>query len=187
MSTLNRTGATALVVIDLQSGVVAQCVDSDAVLERTAALVEGARAAGAPIVFVQHEEPGMERGDDGWRLATPLQPKPGDIMVGKRFMDSFANTTLESELSTLGVDRLVVAGAASDHCIRATTHRAAAEGYDVLLVSDCHTTEDAEHDGQRITGAQIIAHTNLITSRLRYPGQHIGTARAEDVWSEHLN
>jgi isochorismate hydrolase len=105
-------------------------------------------------------------------------------MVGKRYMDAFADTTLESELSELGVDRLVVAGAASDHCIRATTHRAAAEGYDLLLISDCHTTDDTEHDGVPITGAQIIAHTNLIVSRLRYPGQDIGTARAEDVWPE---
>jgi nicotinamidase-related amidase len=72
MSTLNRAGVTALVVIDLQSGVVAQSVDRDAVVARTAALVERARAAGDPIVFVQHEEPGMEQGDDGWRLAQPL-------------------------------------------------------------------------------------------------------------------
>jgi nicotinamidase-related amidase len=187
MSTLNRAGVTALVVIDLQSGVVAQCVDRYAVLERTANLVERARAAGTPIVFVQHEEPGMEWGDDGWRLAKPLQSKTGDVMVGKRFMDSFADTTLESELSALGVDRLVVAGAASDYCIRATTHRAAAEGYDVLLISDCHTTEDTEHDGTPMSGVEIIAHTNLIMSRLRYPGQDIGTARAEDVWPEHTD
>jgi hypothetical protein len=51
--------------------------------------------------------------------------------------------------------------------IRITTQRAAAEGFDVVLVADCHTTVDARFDGQRIRAAQTVADTNIYFSGLR--------------------
>ncbi|WP_084757028.1 isochorismatase family protein [Micromonospora cremea] len=77
---------------------------------------------------------------------------------------------------TYGADHLVVAGAASDYCLRTTMQRAAADGYDVTLVRDCHTTEDSEFDGVQVTGEQIVAHTNMYMKGLRYPGQTFGIA-----------
>ncbi|WP_258371746.1 hypothetical protein [Curtobacterium sp. MCBD17_023] len=43
--------------------------------------------------------------------------------------------------------------------------------YGLTLVADAHTTTDAEHDGVVITGAQIVAHTNMYFAGLRYPGR----------------
>jgi nicotinamidase-related amidase len=166
-------GGTCLLVIDLQVAVVLGCYDSDGVLARTAALAKRARATGTPVVFVQHEEPGLEHGTAGWRFAETVAPLAGEPVVEKRHRDAFADTTLASVLAEWGVGRLVVAGAQSDYCVRATTQRAAIEGYDVVLVSDCHTTKDAEFDGVRISGEQIVAHTNLYMSGLTYPGQRI--------------
>jgi nicotinamidase-related amidase len=171
MSTLGRDGRTCLVVIDLQADVVAACLDRDGVLSRTRALVERARTTGTPVVWIQHEGPGLERDTPGWQLAAPLAPAAGEPVVAKTFRDAFAATELEKILSGLGADHLVLAGAQSDFCVRATMQRAAAEGYDVTLAADCHTTTDVEHDGVRITAAQIVAHTNLWLSTLRYPDQ----------------
>jgi isochorismate hydrolase len=108
--------------------------------------------------------------------------------VRKAYRDSFADTDLDDILTGLGATRLVVAGAQSDHCIRTTTQSAAARGYDVTLVSDAHTTTDAEHDGVVITGGQIVAHTNMYFRGLRYPGQVFGidTHDAVDLGSAKI-
>ena len=60
----------------------------------------------------------------------------------KKYGDSFEDTKLEAELAQRGVGRLVVTGAQTDACIRATLHGAFTRGYDTVLVSDAHTTED---------------------------------------------
>lgn len=174
MSTLERPDRTCVLVIDLQVGVLTDCLDRDGILTRTARLVERARAAHVPVVYVQHEEPGLEPGTGAWQLAAPLSPRVDEAVVHKRYRDAFVDTDLEPVLGGLGATRLVVAGAQSDYCVRTTTQRAAAEGYDVVLVSDCHTTEDTEFDGVAITGEQIVAHTNRYFQGLRYPGQTFG-------------
>jgi nicotinamidase-related amidase len=176
MSTLGRAGRSCVVVIDMQAAVMASCLDRAGVLERTRRLVDRARVAGTAVIFVQHEGPGLERDTTGWRMASPLHAAPGEPVVAKRFRDAFADTELERILAALGADRLVIAGAQSDFCVRTTMQRAAAEGYDVTLVSDCHTTEDTEFDGVPISAAEIVAHTNLYMSTLRYPGQSVAVA-----------
>jgi len=181
VSTLRRDGRTAVLVIDLQVDVVATCFDRDGVLSRTALLVERAHTTGTPVVFIQHEDPWLRPDSDGWRFADPLEPVAGDIVLPKTYRDAFADTTLESTLVDLGVTRLVVAGAQSDFCVRTTTQRAAAEGYDLVLVGDCHTTEDVEFDGVRIGAEQIVAHTNLYMSGLRYPDQRFGVETHDRV------
>jgi len=181
MSNFEGRSGTALLVIDLQNDVVASCFDVDGVLERTRALIAAARDAGAPVIYVQHEEPGMPRHSPGWELAAGLDPQQGDVHVYKAYRDSFAATDLARELDNLAVDRLVVAGAQTDYCVRTTAHRAAVEGYDVVLVSDCHTTEDGTFDGVDVTAAQIIAHTNANIGSLRYPGQTFSAVKQAAV------
>jgi nicotinamidase-related amidase len=168
-----------VLVIDLQVGVLRECVDADGVLSRTAALVDRARAGGVPVVWVQHDPVGV--GTEDWQLAAPLRRVDSEPLVHKDFRDAFAGTGLRDVLADLAVTRLVVAGAQSDFCIRTTTQRAAAEGFDVTLVGDAHTTTGAQWDGVAIGGEQIVAHTNMYFSGLRYPGQSIGVQRHDVV------
>ena len=120
-------------------------------------------------------------GTDDWELAAPLTRAEGEPLVQKVLRDSFAGTDLAEVLDGLGITRLVVAGAQSDYCVRTTTQAAAVRGFDVTLVSDAHTTTDAEHDGVVISGEQIVAHTNMYFSGLRYPGQTFGIDRHDQV------
>lgn len=180
MSTLDRRGGTALLLIDLQNGVLATCTDADGVLERTARLLSRARADGTPVVHVQHEDAGLRPGTADWQLAEAVRPVDGEPVVAKRYRDAFVDTALAEQLAAAGVDRLVVAGAQSDFCVRHTAQRAAIEGYDVTLVSDCHTTEDVDTGGQHLTGAQIVAHTTANFASLRYPGRTL-TAEPHDT------
>ncbi|MHA7306612.1 isochorismatase family protein [Arthrobacter sp. TMN-49] len=176
MSQPNERPGTALLIIDLQKDVLAPCFDVSGVLARTAVLIGRARAAQLPVIFVQHEEPEMPRHSSGWELEPSLPVQEGDPLVFKSYRDSFEGTTLTAELERLNVGRLIVAGAQSDYCVRTTAHRAAIDGYDFVLVSDCHTTEDTEFGGVAVTGEQIVAHTNQYFSGLDYPGRSYGIA-----------
>lgn len=175
----DRPERSAVLVIDLQVGVLPGCFDADGVLARTAALVERARDAGVPVVWVHHDPIGV--GTPDWELAAPLRRRDDEPLVRKDFRDAFAGTDLGGVLGGLGVTRLVVAGAQSDFCIRTTTQRAAVEGYDVTLVGDAHTTADSDWDGVTITGEQIVAHTNMYFSGLEYPGRSFGVATHDTV------
>jgi len=172
---------SALLVIDLQAGVLEGCFDADAVVARTRALVERARAATVPVVWVQHEEEEMPRGSTAWQLVAGLEPAPDEPRVCKSFCDAFADTPLRSLLERTGVRRLVIAGAQSDHCIRTTAQRAAVEGYSVTLVSDAHTTAASSFGGVASSGEQIVAHTNRCFAGLCYPGVEIALAWHDEV------
>src|SRR5581483_10444501 len=160
MTTLENRPNTALLVVDVQTGVVAGNHERDSVVANVGSLVEKARGEGIPVVWVQHNDQGLARGSEEWQIVSELSPGEGEPLVEKSYGDSFEDTNLESVLSELGVGRLVVAGAQTDACIRSTLHGALARGYDATLVSDAHTTEDLSAWGAPPPDA-VIAHTNL--------------------------
>lgn len=176
----------ALLVIDVQNAVVENAWDRDGVLDRLAALIERARADDTPVVYVQHEEdhPDMAAGSDGWRIHERVAPRDGEPIVAKRYGDAFVETTLLDTLAGLNAGHLVITGAQTDACVRATTHRAMGLGYDVTLVSDCHTTDDRSWDGATLTGEQIVKHFNMAIMFAEYPGQRVEVVpQAEVAWS----
>lgn len=180
MSTLTERAATALLVVDVQTGVVAKAHDRDTVVANIARLVDKARAEGAPVVWVQHYSKELERGTPAWGIAPELSLAPDEPIVEKAYGDAFEETELEAVLAGLGVGRLVVAGAQTDACIRSTLHGALVRGYDVILVSDAHTTDDLSQWGAPPPG-QVIAHTNLYWRYQTAPGRTAGTVATRDV------
>src|SRR3984885_14346708 len=135
MTTLENRPNTALLVIDVQNGVVAGNHERDAVVANVGALVEKARREQIPVVWVQHTDEQLAQGSDDWQIVPELNPDDAEPHIDKRYGDSFEDTTLENVLSNLGVGRLVVVGAQTDACIRSTLHGAFARGYDAILVS----------------------------------------------------
>ena len=180
MTTLENRPNTALIVIDVQNGVVEGAHERDAVVANVGSLVERARRERIPVVWVQHSDEQLARGSDDWLIVTELSPGEAEPLVEKNYGDSFEDTNLETVLSDLGVGRLVVVGAQTDACVRSTLHGALVRGYDTTLVSDAHTTED-----QTAWGApppnQVIAHTNLYWSYQTAPGRTAGTVVTADV------
>lgn len=175
MTTLTGRPGTALLVIDMQNGVVGVAHERDRVVANIAALVEKARAAQVPVVWVAHsEDSGMPPGSHAWEYVDELRRDEAEPLVHKTFADSFEDTDLEQVLCGLGVSRLVVTGAQTDECIRSTLHGAIARGYDALLVADAHTTEDLSEYGAP-PPAQVISHTNMYWSGHRAPGRTAGT------------
>jgi nicotinamidase-related amidase len=180
VTTLDSRPHTALLVVDVQKGVVEGAHERDAVVANVGTLVEKARRARVPVIWVQHSDEGLARGSDEWRIVPELTPGDAEPRVEKSYGDSFEETSLEDVLSGLRVGRLVVAGAQTDACIRSTLHGALVRGYDATLVSDAHTTEDQTAWGAPPPG-QVIAHTNLYWSYQTAPGRKGGTVETKDV------
>jgi nicotinamidase-related amidase len=180
MSKLENRPNTALLVIDVQNGVVAGAHQRNAVVGNVGSLVERARRESVPVVWVQHSDEQLARGSDDWRIVPELSPSDAEPLIEKNYGDSFEDTNLETVLSDLGVGRLIVVGAQTDACVRSTLHGAFVRGYDATLVSDAHTTED-----QSAWGApppeQVIAHTNLYWKYQTAPGRTAGTVETKDV------
>ena len=180
MTTLENRPSTALVVIDVQNGVVGEAYERDAVVANIGILVDKARVEQVPVVWVRHSDKDMALGSDAWHIVAELVPVDGEPLVEKLYLDSFEDTTLETELAGLGVGRLIVAGAQTDFCVRSTLHGALARGYDTVLVSDAHTTVDLTSLGAP-GPQQVIAHTNLYWSHQNAPGRTAGTVETKSV------
>jgi nicotinamidase-related amidase len=180
MTTIAGRPNTALLVVDVQAGVVAEAHDRDAVVANIARLVDRARTERVPVVWVQHNDEGLMRGSDDWRIAPELSPDESEPLVEKSYGDAFEDTSLESTLAALQVGRLVVVGAETDACIRSTLHGAFARGYDAILVHDAHTTGDRSRWGAPPPD-QVIAHTNLYWTHQSAPGRTAGTVATADV------
>jgi nicotinamidase-related amidase len=180
MTTLPDRPNTALLVIDVQNGVVQGAHQRDTVVANIAALVEKARCAAATVVWVQHSDERLERGSEAWQCVPELDPRETEPLVHKSYADAFEGTVLEEVLAAAGVGHVLVAGAQTDECIRSTIHGAFVRGYDVTLVADAHSTED-----QTAWGAPppvlVIAHTNLYWQDQRAPGRTAGVTATEEV------
>jgi nicotinamidase-related amidase len=180
MTTLENRPNTALLVIDVQNGVVEGAHQRDAVVANVGGLVERARQEQVPVVWVQHNDDNLAKDSEDWQLVPELSRDDAEPRVDKSYADSFEDTALEDVLSDLEVGRLVVVGAQTDECIRSTLHGAIARGYDATLVGDAHTTEDLSEWGAP-TPDLVIAHTNLYWGNHRAPGRTAGTVPTKEV------
>ncbi|MFI2433229.1 cysteine hydrolase family protein [Streptomyces sp. NPDC018693] len=180
MTTLPDRPHTALLVIDVQNGVVARAHDRDGVLRNISDLIDRARSADVPVVWIQHSGRSLEPDTEAWQYVPELVRQASEPLVHKTYRDSFEATELESVLAGLEVGRLVVTGAQTDFCVRSTLHGAFTRGYDVTLVGDAHTTEDLRGHGAPAP-EQVIAHTNFYWNGQRAPGRRAATVDTADV------
>lgn len=182
------SGGTALLVVDVQHGNTAEAWRRTEVIGRIADLIARATDAGTPVLWIQHEAGPFVPGSDPWQIVEQVRPPDGATVIGKQYLDAFADTPLRAELDRLGAGHLVICGAATDACIRATTARAQLEGYDVTLVADGHTTDEGPWelplpDGSVVpVGArEMVAYTNFVVADTEYPGQTTVVVPAAEV------
>jgi nicotinamidase-related amidase len=180
MTTLADRPNTALVILDMQKGVVGDAYNRDAVIANVATVVDTARDAGIDVIWVQHSGDELVRGSEAWEYVPELVRRDDEPLIHKVWADAFEATELESVLAARGIGRLFVAGAQTDECIRSTLHGAFVRGYDATLVSDAHTTEDLSPYGAPPPQG-VIAHTNLYWAYHTAPGRTAGTVETAAV------
>jgi nicotinamidase-related amidase len=153
----------ALLIIDVQVGLV-ELIPAEirsSVLSRIKTLLSRARAAGLPVIYIQHEGPKghpLETHTKGWEIHPSIKPLGSEAVVRKRESDSFFETPLQEELKKRGIKHLVIAGGMTEYCVDTTCRRATSLGYDVTLARDAHFTRD----NSVLTAENIIAHHNFV-------------------------
>ncbi|MCU0488518.1 MAG: isochorismatase family protein [Anaerolineales bacterium] len=182
MATVREGNKSVLVVVDAQVGVLQGTWKAPEVIKNIAITVETARRQGVPVVWVQHSDEELAYGSPEWQLAPELRPAEGETRIHKQFNSSFEQTPLEETLASLGATHLVLAGAATNWCIRATAYGALDRGYDLTLIKDAHTTGAVEFaNGETIKAEDIILELNNAMTWLSYPGRVNGVAAAGEV------
>ena len=154
---------TALVVIDVQVGLIEEAYRCNEVLASINILLSKARATGTPIIYVQHDEPHgypLEVGTPAWEIHSAIAPQEGELIVHKRASDSFHATSLQQDLEARGIKHLVVVGGQTEYCVDTSVRRATTMGYNVTLVGDAHTTDD--YDEAVLSAAKRIEYHNEV-------------------------
>ena len=172
MATVREGQQPVLLVVDVQVGVMKEAWDAPRIVGNVARTVERARSQGVPVIWVQHADENLAHGSAPWQWVPELVPAPGERLIHKHFNSSFERTTLDAELAALDASHIVLAGASSNWCIRATAYAALDRGYDLTLVKDAHSTESmALEDGVTIEAAIVVQELNIAMTWLSYPGR----------------
>ena len=160
---MNQTSLPALVLIDLQQGFdhprwgTRNNPDAE---QRIAALLAAWRQAAGPVVHVRHmstEPDSPLRPNQPGNLFKPeAAPRGGEPVFEKTVNSAFIGTPLEAHLRREGIQRLVVVGLSTDHCISTTVRMAGNLGFDVVVVDDGTATfERASPDGTQYPADQV--------------------------------
>ena len=140
----------ALLVIDVQTGIVGgeyAVHQAPELVQKIQKLIEEARAANVPVVYVQHDEAPEYDGV----IHPDIEPKADEPVIHKFKPDAFLDTNLQETLEDMGIKKLVLVGCQTDMCVNATTRKAAELGYDVRVVQDAHSTiSSAKEDAPTI-------------------------------------
>lgn len=154
LSTLDPIAA--LIVIDLQKGIVAIPLahPTSDIVARSAQLADAFRKRGLPVVLVNVNGMGPGRTDAGPRkfafpadwtdLVPELNQQPEDILISKQRRGAFIGTSLHEILRQRGVTQVFLTGIATSAGVEATAHSASDHGYNVVLITDAMTDRDPD-------------------------------------------
>jgi nicotinamidase-related amidase len=154
----------ALLIIDMQKGSFTPKTprfDTDGVVNRINELARIFREAGFPVIYIQHDGTKANEfipNSEEWELLDILEVEPSDIMTSKTANDSFYNSNLDLKLKELNINELLITGCATDFCVESTIQSALAKDYNIIVVSDGHTTGNRPH----LSAEKVIEHYNWV-------------------------
>ena len=181
MSTITGRDKSALIVIDVQNGVVEGAFNLESVLKNINIAIETARASGIPVIWVQHSDEELIIDSETWQIVPELSPQSGEPMVRKIYRSSFEATNLEEILSDLKVGHLYVTGAQTNNCVRHTTHSAQERGYDVTILADAHTTTNYDWNGHAVVAEDVVNEFNDNFVERDLPGRFTNVVATKDL------
>ena len=155
---------TALLVMDVQRGIVERFGGDDGLLDRTAEAIAAARANGIPVIYVRvafrpgapevsprnrafaalRAAGGMDDSSDTTAIHPAVAPQDGDVVVTKRRVSAFAGSDLDVVLRSGGIDALVLCGIATSGVVLSTLREAADKDYALTVLRDACGDRDPE-------------------------------------------
>lgn len=155
----------ALLIVDIQRdyfpGGKMPLHEPEAAAAKAGQVLEAFRAAGDPVIHVQHLAPAdgtfLVEGTPGADIMPPVQPAAGEPVVQKRSPNSFLGTDLERRLRDLDPDEVVVVGMMTHICVDATTRAGADLGFKMTVVADACAARPLSHDGRDVAAPDVHA------------------------------
>jgi nicotinamidase-related amidase len=179
MQTGEAMTSRAILIIDMQRGLVSGCYRETELVETVNQVIHRGRAAGAPVIFVQHNhatfEP-MKRGARGWQIDDRLDRQIDDLTIEKEACDAFFETELENELQSRDVAELIVTGLQTEFCVDTTCRAALSRGFDLILVEDGHSTGNSH-----LGAAEIVDHHNRTLAAMVHPRSTVQVLMADAI------
>ena len=173
--------SSAVVVIDVQVGVVHDAWHRDEVVANISEVVAHARAIKMPVIWVQHSDDWMAIGSNDWAIVPELVPLENEAKIQKNYCSSFEATNLEEVLASMNIGHLVICGAQTNNCVRHTIHAALERGYDITLIEDEHTTSDGDWDNGTLRAADIVDDQNRSFAGYQLPGRSATLIATRDL------
>jgi nicotinamidase-related amidase len=156
--------STALLIMDVQQGIVDRFAGDDGYLERLAGAIAAARGAGVSVIYVTISfRPGhpeisarnktfaaaasagrFTEGDPGLAIPAAVAPEPGDVVVTKLRVSAFTGSDLDVVLRAGGTEHLVLAGIATSGVVLSTLRQAADLDYRLTVLADGCLDADPE-------------------------------------------
>jgi nicotinamidase-related amidase len=129
------------------------------------ALAEAFRARGLPVVHVGHasRDPGSPLFplEPGHAFKPATAPLPSEAVFHKQAHCAFVGTGLEAHLKAQGIDRLVIAGFTTNHCVSTTARLSCDLGFKTVVVADACATFDLEDVAGNLIPAQVLHDVGL--------------------------
>ena len=161
---MEQASKKALLVMDMQSSIIANIVDQTAFVANVAKAVARARDNGIPVIYVvvgfRQGMPEISRNNKGfsavkerlsktdmnqWMAIHPgVAPQPGEIVVTKRRVSAFTGSDLEVVLRGQDIGHLVLTGIATSGVVLSTLREAADKDYQLSVIADCCADSDPE-------------------------------------------
>ncbi|MEH7417980.1 isochorismatase family cysteine hydrolase [Neobacillus drentensis] len=155
---------TALLIMDLQNGIVSRYLDKEDILVPFQKAVEAARENDIPVIFVRvafsegypennsrnkmfsvlSKSGGMTVVDPGTQIHESLQPQPNEPVVTKFRVSAFAGSNLEVILRSMGIDTLILSGISTSGVVLSTVREASDKDYAITVLSDACLDGDPE-------------------------------------------
>lgn len=180
MATIRKGSNAALLIMDVQVGVMCDTWDDARIIKNIGIVLQKARSRNVPVIWVQHTSEDLIPDSPAWQIVPQFVPAPGEPQISKKFNSAFEESSLEETLAGFGTSHIVLTGVATNWCLRATAYAALERGYDLTLIEDAHTTATLDFDdGTKIEARDLIQDLNATMTWLEYPGRKNAVASAE--------
>lgn len=159
----------ALIIIDMQNAWIEEHprYELNAIIDRINQLTAHFRKQSKPVIFIQHEQDDVRCNAYGWQIHDKLTRHESNHYINKTACDSFESTNLLALLHNEACTTLSICGLATEFCVDTTLHSALSHGFNVIALSDAHTTADRSH----LNAESIINHHNWVWANLALPAQ----------------
>lgn len=166
-----------LLVVDMQNAWLNRDtprLDKAGVIARINHAARHTREQGGQVIFVQHCDASCVEHSEEWQIDAGLIVVDTDGKLNKTACDSFADTNLLVQLQACDTSNLIICGLATEFCVDTTIRAAPSHGFNVVVLSDAHTTGDRPH----MKAQGIIEHHNWVWANMSVPGGHTLTVQS---------